>query len=156
MEIQNWIFAQLVIDVILGICLLLFIRYYIKAKKAGIKTGEAFQGTEIIISEMQELTRQLDRNLEEKKELSRKILNQLDEGLKKAEESYNQLQGLIREMGTAGTSQDAARDRGKIWSTVSSLLAKGLSKEEIAQHTGISVSEIELLLKLHQRTGKIT
>ena len=49
-------------------------------------------------------------------------------------------------------TQDIIKDKEKIWSSVSSLLAKGLSKEEIAQHIGISVGEIELLLKFHKQT----
>jgi predicted transcriptional regulator len=155
MDIQNWIIAQLVIDAVLGFCILLFIRSYMKSKKTNNDIGDIFQKPENIISEMQELTRQLDRNLEEKKELSRVILNQLDDGLKRAEETFNQLQGVVREFGTKGVNtQDIIKDREKIWSSVSSLLAKGLSKEEIAQHIGISVSEIELLLKFHKQTKK--
>ena len=100
MDIQNWIIAQLIIDAFLGFCILLFIRSYTKSKKTDNVAGDIFQRPENIITEMQELTRQLDRNLEEKKELTRVILNQLDEGLKRAEETFNQLQGVIREFST--------------------------------------------------------
>ena len=155
MDIQNWIIAQLVIDAVLVFCILLFMRSYLRSKKTENDFGDIFQKPENIISEMQEITRQLDRNLEEKKELSRLILSQLDDGLKRAEESFKQLQGVIREFSSkGGNSRETIKDREKIWVSVSSLLAKGLSKEEIAQHIGISVSEIELLLKLHSRTKK--
>lgn len=153
MDIQDWIIAQLVIDAVLGFCILLFMRLYLKSVKRGHNTGGAFQRPEEIIREMQELTRQLDRNLEEKKEISRMILGQLDEGLKRAEDSYMQLQGIVREIGTRGTDspREKVNDREKIWSSVNILLSKGMSREEVAQHTGISVSEIDLLLKIHNK-----
>lgn len=152
MDIQNWIIAQLVIDVVLGFCIVLFMRSYMKSKKDDNDINDIFRKPEAIISEMQELTRQLDRNLKEKKELSRIILDQLDDGLKRADDSFNHLQGIIKEFSTKGVnSQGTVKDSEKMRSSVNGLLAKGLSKEEIAQHTGISVSEIDLLLKLHSR-----
>ncbi len=149
MDIHNWIIAQLAIDAFLAFCILLFIRHYIKSKKKDDRSSDIFQRPEVIISEMQELTKQLDKNLEEKKELSRKILHQLDEGLKRAEESFDQLQGVIREFSTKGPdSRNTVKDSEKMWSSVRSLMAKGVKKEEIAQYMGISVGEIDLMVKL--------
>jgi len=149
MEAHSWIIGQIIIDIILAVLLLWFIRFHFRGKRSGHDTGETFREPEAILSEMRNISQALEKNLEEKKELSRHILGQLDEGLKRAEERYQQIQKIVQEYSTNMAYQPGIlKDSRQARSSVNALLAKGLSRNEIAQHLGISVGEIELLLKL--------
>ncbi len=149
METQSWIIGQIIIDIFMAALLLWFIRYRTKGKGADNNLGRVFERSEKILSEMRELSRQLDKNLEEKRMLSRKILGQLDEGMHRADEAYRQFQDIIRDYGHDRCPiPDPLADSSRIKSSVKALLERGLSREEVAQHLGISVGEIELLIKL--------
>jgi hypothetical protein len=149
MEAHSWIIGQIIIDIIMAALMLWFIRFHFKKKRPGQDIGAAFREPEIILSEMRQISRTLEKNLEEKKELSRHILGQLDDGLKRAEERYQQIQKIVQGYSTNLTYQpDILKDARQARSSVNALLAKGLSRKEIAQHLGISMGEIELLLKL--------
>ncbi len=152
MEANNWIIGQLIIDIIMAALLLYFLRSHLKSKGTYVDPETTFKRSETILAEMREISQGLEKNLAEKKELSRNILGQLDAGLKKAEESYQQIQGIIKEFsGNQIGRHDSLRDPEKTRSSVNALLAKGLSKKEISQHLGLSIGEIELLLKLVSR-----
>ncbi|MBW2609904.1 MAG: hypothetical protein JRC68_06135 [Deltaproteobacteria bacterium] len=153
MEAHSWIIGQIIIDIIMLSLILWFIRFHFKRNIPGQDIGVTFQEPEAILSEMRQISRTLEKNLEEKKELSRHILRQLDEGLKKAEDRYQQIQKIIREYSTNSAYQPGIlKDARQARSSVNALLAKGLSRKEIAQHLGISAGEIELLLKLQAHT----
>lgn len=152
MEVQTWIISQIVIDIIIAILILWFIKSHLKGKKSVNHNDSLFKEPEMILSEMRQLSQQLDKNLKEKKEISRNILDQLDEGLQRADETFRQVQKIIKEFGTVTTcSKTPLEDTDRIRESVNSLLAKGLSREEIAQHLGISIAEIELLIKFQDR-----
>lgn len=149
MEAQNWIIGQIIIDIIIAVLLLLFIKLHFKRREPGNDMEAIFHKSEKILTEMGELSRQFEKNLEEKRELSRKIIGQLDESLKMAEQTFRQVQTGIKGLGTnIAHLPDTSRDAAQVRSSVNALLAKGLSREEVAQHLGISVGEIELLIKL--------
>lgn len=152
MEIQTWITGQIAIEIIL-ICLMLwFLKSHLTMRKKNSELNSVFEKPEKILAEMRELTRQLDKNLEEKKEIGNKILRQLEDILKKADRSYSQLQGIMKEYGSQPAhSNYTGHDSQRIRRSVNDLMDDGLSKEEIAQQLGISVSEIELLVKLQNR-----
>ncbi len=120
-------------------------------RKKNSELNSFFEHPERILAEMRELTRQLDKNLEEKKEISKKMLGQLEDILKKADRSYNQLQNILKEYSSRPASHHPEHDSDRIRTSVNDLLKQGLSKEEIARELGISVGEIELLMKLHGR-----
>lgn len=152
METQSWIISQIVIDIFMAALLFWFIRYRAKAKGVDNNLGMEFERSDKILSEMRELSRQLDKNLEEKRELSRIILGQLDEGMQRAEEAYKQFQNIIRDYSPDRVPiPDPLADSRRIKKSVKALLKRGLSREEIAQYLGISVGEIELLIKLQPR-----
>lgn len=152
MEVQTWIIGQIGIDIIIAILILWFIKSHLKVKNSVNYNDSVFQEPERILSEMRQLSLQLDKNLKEKKEISRNILDQLDEGLQRADETFRQIQNIIKEFGThTARSKDPLKETDKIRESINSLLAKGLSREEIAQHIGISVGEIELLIKFQDR-----
>jgi len=151
MEAHSWIIGQIIIDIIMAALMLWFIRFHFKKKRPGQDIGATFREPETILSEMRQISRTLEKNLEEKKELSRHILGQLDDGLKRAEERYQQIQKIIQGYSTNMTYQpDILKDARQARSSVNALLAKGLSRREISQHLGISAGEIELLLKLQK------
>jgi Trp operon repressor len=152
MEIQTWVIGQAAIEIIIIFLLLWFIKSHLAMRKKNTDLGEIFEKPEQILAEMRELTRQLDKNLEEKKEISNKMLKQLDEILDKADQSYHQLQNIIKEYSSRPFhSFDSENDSLRVRSSVNDLLKKGISKQEIAQKLGISIGEIELMLKLQNR-----
>jgi hypothetical protein len=154
MDVHNWIIGQVVIDIIIGALLLWFLKSQYKGKKPGQELRDALLESETIISEIRQISSNLDRNLEEKRELSRRILEQLDESLDKAKKSYQQLQKLLREYGAnLPSGNESLNNTEKTRESVNALLAKGLSKEEISRHLDIPLGEMELLLKFQRRTS---
>jgi len=149
MDSQIWIIPQMVIDILLVALLLWSVKSQHAQQKSHQELETVFQKSEHILSEMRQISQSLDKNLEQKKELSRHILSQLDEGLKRAEASYQQLSKIMRKPVTSLEPDPMDfRDSSSVRSSVKALLAKGLSKEEIAQYTGLDQGEIELMLKL--------
>ena len=154
MEAQSWIIGQVIIDLFIAALLVWSIRLHFKDNSKSIDSEKIFAKSEKILSDMNELSQSLDKNLEEKRELSRKTLRRLDEGLRRAEDSFQQIQKLIREFGAKVNPQsEIMNDTQKTRSSISRLLDKGLSKEEIAHLLGISIGEIELLSKLQPRSS---
>jgi hypothetical protein len=150
-ETQIWIIGQIFVDVVLVVLLLWFVKFNDKRTIPWQDFETVFQKSESILYEMREISLALEKNLEEKKALSRHILEQLEEGMKRAEESYRQICNIVRKSGAA-VSEGSLSSKGtsQMRSSINALSAKGLSKEEIAQHLGISVGEIELLIKLQR------
>jgi len=158
MELQTWVIGQIIIEAVIILLILWFIKSHLALRKKNEDLKMVFSEPENILSEMKELTHQFDQNLEDKKELSNRILGQLDEVLEKADQSYMRLQGIIKEYSSTNLhNQNNEKESNRIRTSVNNLLEKGLPKEEIAQHLGISVSEIELLIKLqnHQLEERI-
>jgi len=155
MEIQNWIMVQMVIDLVIACLLLWFIRLNMKSRKADSELDEAFRRSEAILDEIRELSLSLDKNLEEKRKISARILGQLDETLERADEACSRVRDAARDLGanTAG-SKNLPKNSDQIRSSVNALISRGLQKEEIAQHMGMSVDEIDLLIKLQNHSGQ--
>ena len=152
MTIETWVIGQTAIEIIIIFLLLWFIKSHLAMRKKNIDLSAVLEKPEQILAEMKELTRQLDKNLEEKKEISSRMLGQLDDILKKADQSYNQLENLIKEYSSRPVhSFNSEHDSRRVRTSVNDLLKQGLSKQEIAQRLGISVGEIELLVKLQNR-----
>ncbi len=152
MEIQTWVIGQTAIEIIIIVLLLWFIKSHLAMRKKNADLSAVFEKPEQILAEMRELTRQLDKNLEEKKEISHKMLGQLDEILDKADQTYNQLQSIIKEYSSRPVNScNSENDTRRVRTSVNDLLKKGLTKQEIARQLGISVGEIELLIKLQSR-----
>jgi hypothetical protein len=152
MEIQTWVIGQTAIEIVIIFLLLWFIKSHLAMRKKNSDLSAVFEKPEQILIEMRELTRQLDKNLEEKKELSNKMLGQLDEVLEKADQSYFQLQSIIKEYSSKPVQpHNSEHDSRRVRTSVNDLLKQGLSKQEIAQQLGISIGEIELLIKLQNR-----
>lgn len=150
METQIWIIGQIAIDAIMVALLLWFLKFQSRRQISWQEQESLIRRSESILSEMREITLSLEKNLDEKRTLSRQILEQLDQGLMRAEASYKQFADLLPRSGNnmadpSGPAKDTAQTRNSVYS----LLKKGLSKEEIARHLGISVGEIDLMLKLH-------
>ncbi|NLA74298.1 MAG: hypothetical protein GX846_02280 [Deltaproteobacteria bacterium] len=158
MDIQTWVIGQLLVEIVIIGLMLWFIRGHNDMKKKNNEIEALFENPEKIISEMQEITRLLENNLEEKKEISRRMLGQLEDILKRADHTYNELQSLMKEYSSSPAVHPAAQDSKRMLASVNDLLRRGHSKEEISGKLGISIGEIELLVKLNKRdkneTGK--
>jgi hypothetical protein len=148
MKTEFWIFCQMIIDMIMFGLLIWLVLLMYRRQKSGQEFDGPFQRSEIIISEMKEVSRALEKNLEQKKELSRNILKQLDEGLKRAEGWSQKMTLMDREFGQRigrSPSLESAEERR---TAINDLLKRGLSQEKVAKYLGMSVGEIELILKL--------
>jgi hypothetical protein len=149
MDIQNWIMAQMGIDLVIVVVLLWFIRSNTKGKRPDNDLDEKIRKSEAVLVQMRELSLSLERNLEEKRRQSLTTLDQLEEAVEHAEKSYESIKNAARDIGaTSGRSKNTAKSSDQIRSSVKALIAKGMSREEIAQHLGMSVDEIDLLIKL--------
>jgi hypothetical protein len=154
MEIQNWIMVQMAIDLVIVCLLLWFIRLNMKPRKPDGEVDEAFRRSEAILSEIRELSLSLDKNLEEKRKISARILGQLDETLEKAEDACSRIREAARDLGAnPGGSKNLPKNSDQIRTSVKALISKGLPREEIAQHLGMSLDEIDLLIKLQNHSG---
>jgi hypothetical protein len=151
MEPQVWIGIQIFIDLIMVAVLAWFLRSHSRIRMSWQDHEMVIQKAESILAEMRQISQALETNLQEKKELGKHILAQLDQGLERAEETYLQISKLNPRPGHPMGQADPMKDADRTRSTIHTLLRKGLSREEIAQQLGISVGEIELLLKLQPR-----
>ena len=155
MESQFWIIAQIVIDVFLVLVLIWFAKLQFSQHKSEQKFQSAFEKSEAILSEMKQISLSLEQNLEQKRTLSREILTQLDEGLARAEKTRRQLSDIIKiSADSLQPGQNEPKDSRHIKSAVTALLAKGLTREEIALYMGLSINEIDLFMKLRSKTDK--
>jgi hypothetical protein len=151
MDAQFWIIGQIMIDVIMVALLFWFARLQFRKQPPWQEFKAVIEKSESILSEMEQLGQALEKNLAEKKKLSRHILEQLDQGLTRAQRNYEQIQKVLLE--TTNPLSDRAvpaKDNERMVSSIKTLLAKGLARQEIAQHLGISVAEIELIIKLNR------
>jgi hypothetical protein len=149
MDAQTWIICQIIIDIIMVAILLWLGKLHSKRKMPWQSFEAAIHKSETVLSEMKQIGQLLEKNLDEKKDLTHHILEQLDQGLKRAEERYQQICKIILKPDTTRTDQASpSKDTNHTIFSINALLRKGLSKEEVAQHLGISVGEIELLIKL--------
>ena len=154
MEIQNWIMVQMAIDLIIACLLLWFIRLNMKSKKTDNEMDDALRKSEGILAEIRELGLNLDKSLEEKRRLGNRMLEQLDETIDRAEDACRRVKDAARDLGAnPERSKGVPKNSDQIRSSVKALISKGLPREEIAQHLGMSVDEIDLLIKLQNNSG---
>jgi hypothetical protein len=155
MDIQYWIMAQMVIDLVIACILLWFIRINMKTKRTGADPDEALRKSEGILAEIRDLSLNLDRNLEEKQRVSSMILEELEDTIERAEETCNRVRDAAKDIGAnQDRSKGMPKNSDQIRASVKSLISKGLPREEIAQHLGMSVDEIDLLIKLQTHSGR--
>jgi hypothetical protein len=152
-ETQSWIIFQILIDIIMAVLLLWFIRFHFKTRGTGSHTETAFKKAEEILTEMGQISQGLEKNLDEKKLLSQNILEQLDKGLKKAEERYNLIEQSIKNLDKSKTDQSGhvINDKKHIQKSINELIGKGYSEKEISRILGIPAGEIELLIKFQEK-----
>jgi hypothetical protein len=149
MEIQSWIFGQIVIDIIIAVILILFIFFQFKKKGNNEFIKPSWGNVEDILTEIEQITKVMGKNLEEKRELSAQIIEQLEQVIAKAEKSRKQFQKMVKEYNTnMGCKPGMLEDMDNARHSINALLNKGASRKEISKHLGISLAEIDLLLKL--------
>jgi hypothetical protein len=155
MEIQNWIIVQMVLDLFIACVLLWLLRLNMKSKGADNEQDEMFRKSQGILAEMRALSLSADRNLEEQERRSRMILEDIDEAIRRAEDICIRLNDSTKDLGAnTERSKNVPKNSDQVRTSVKALIAKGLSREEIAQHLGMSVDEIDLLIKLHSHSGQ--
>ena len=156
MDIQLWIIGQIAIDLLMG-AVLLWVLVSVSRRKTreGEERRQAAERSEKILAEMNAITRELEENLEEKRELTSRLLGRIEESLARAEKRYDQFQDLFDAADSASNRDTVSvNSNPSTKDAIRSLLGKGMSKEEVAQHLNISVGEIELLLKLGNKGSR--
>jgi hypothetical protein len=149
LEVELWIIGQILIDAALVALLVWFVKFNEKRRIPWQDFDAVYEKSRGILSEMKEISLSLERNLEEKRQLSRLILAQLDEGIERAEESSRQVLGMVHKSDTMSTQASTVmKDSPDTRASISALFARGVPKEDIAQHLGISLGEVELFVKL--------
>jgi hypothetical protein len=149
MDIQNWIMAQMGIDLIIVCILLWFIKLNMKGKRPGSELDEKLRKAEKTLAQIRELSQNMEKNLGEKQRQGRSMLEQLDESVERAEQIFERVKNAAKDIGAnPERSKNVPKNSEQMRSSVKALLAKGLPREEIAQHLGMSVDEIDLLIKL--------
>ena len=150
MEFQSWIFGQIVIDIGIVLILLTFIFFHFKMKKNNEYSNASLKNAEEIISEMEQITQLMGKNLEEKRELNTRVVAQLEQVIAKAEKTRKQLQKIVSDSSIRlGNGYVTQEDMENTRQSINELLNKGISQKEISRHLGISQAEIDLFLKLH-------
>jgi len=150
MEIQSWIIFQIVMDLIIAALLLWFVFANILSKRNRILQNnvEKFKRPEDILSEMREISRDLERNLIEKKDLSCSILKSLDEGLERGRKNSLEIQKILKEYSAHRIQTDMIKETEESKQVIKKLFSKGISRKEISQKLDIPLDEINLILKL--------
>jgi len=149
MDIQNWIMAQMGIDLIIVCILLWFIKLNMKGKRPDNELDEKLLKAERTLTQIRELSQNMEKSLGEKQRQGRSMLEQLDESVERAEEIFERVKNTAKDIGAnPERSKNVPKNSEQMRSSVKALLAKGLPREEIAQHLGMSVDEIDLLIKL--------
>jgi len=150
MNMEMWIIGQIAIDAILaGILFWVVVMNGRRRSREWDARDEALRKSEEILAQMNDIARELDENLEEKRELTHRLLGRLEETLERAEHRYEQFNDLFQ-----STEPASNRDHVSLHQTrgtrasIRALLDKGLTKEEAAQRLGLPVGEVELFLKL--------
>lgn len=154
------IFGQILIDLIILTLLIWLIKISGNRAKPKSSNIDDFQMPDVLVKEMREISEALDKNLEQKKILSHDILTRLNDGLEQAEayakkiEKINEAHGFQEAYGFQLREKGSdSKDREQTRSSIQALISKGFSREEIARHLGITLGEIELLIKL--QPGKV-
>jgi hypothetical protein len=143
------IFGQILIDLIILALLVWLIRVTGERVKSERSPMGDLQMPEVLVKEIREIAEDLGKNLEQKRRISHDILSRLDDKLEQAD-AFVKIMENIRQADCLqfGERIFDSKDREQTRSSIQSLLSKGFSKEEIARHLGITLGEIELLIKL--------
>lgn len=147
--------GQMLIDIVILILLVWLIKVSGNRANPGESKVDDLQAPEALVREMREIAVDLEKNLEQKRTLSRDVLARLEDELEQAEAYVRRMEKINEACGhqlRERTSDSNNRDRTR--SSIQSLLAKGFSRDEIAQHLGIPLGEIELLIKLQPNTAE--
>jgi len=143
------IFGQILIDLIILTLLIWLIKVSGNRAKPERSNINDFPIPEVLVKEMREIAEGLDKNLEQKKILSHDILARLNDGLEQAEAYAKRIEKINEAYGFQLRERVSdLKDRDQTRSSIQALISKGFSREEIARHLGITLGEIELLLKL--------
>ena len=143
------IFGQILIDLVILTLLIWLIKASVSRGKPERSNIEDFQIPEDLVKEMREIAEDLGKNLEQKKILSHDILAKLNDGLEQAEAYAERIEKINEAYGFQLRERvSELKDREQTRSSIQALISKGFSREEIARHLGLTLGEIELLIKL--------
>lgn len=155
MEVKIWIIGQLAVDVVMLAILVGVLHLHWKRRIAFEGFQAVLTQSEGLLSEMLKISGSLERNLEEKKGLTSALLTDLDTRIVQAQEASQRIQQmLVRWEKDLATGSWGGTARGPSRETIDALLSKGLTREDISRHFGVSVGELELILKLREGSAK--
>lgn len=152
---QIWIGLQICLDLLMVALLVWFLRTFSRLHASWGRHEAAVSKAEAILAEMRDISRSLEANLKEKKELSHRILTEMDQELKRAEASCSRISALVPKTAPGFSGQPDASEGVRTRASVRGLIGRGLPKEEIARTLGISLGEVELVVKLFPEDGSL-
>jgi len=148
MEFKTLVIGQFVLDlIILGILILLG-RLHLNRKAVAADFNRAMERSMSLIKEMESLGESLQGILEEKREITRKLIEDLDARLQRAQVIRDEIKSVMdKSRGSLGSGRTHER-MSVTGELIEKLMAKGLSKEEVARRLGLTTGELELIMKL--------
>jgi hypothetical protein len=155
MEIEFWIVGQIVVDIIIFILLVVFLRGYLRHQKVSGFHRESVRQSRVLMDEMKEIAGMLEKNLQEKKRLMAQLFEEMESNACRAEKASDNLKKCLLGYSRKNSPFQRAMDKMEpTKKTVAAMRAKGLSKEEISRYLNIPAGELELILKLHEGSKK--
>jgi len=155
MGLQELVAGEILVDLVL-LALLSGLIFRLRQRKAG--SGHPVQPeTFTVVEEIQQLHRDLEKNLSEKRELTRDILTKLEHRLASAEKLSRRLEGLLAQaekINPGSTWQDHVAEDTRS-AAVRALGAQGLSASDIASILQLPLGEVRLMLKLPKGPGSV-
>ena len=151
-----WIIGQIAVDILMLILLVAVVKFHLKQRISLERFEAAAQESELLLSQMRQISDTLEKNLDHKRELTRHLLGELDKRLNKAEKASVELHSILNRSHqylASGLNRRPDSDTSK--ESIRILLDKGLSKDEISKRLGIPVAELELILKLQSPVDKV-
>jgi hypothetical protein len=152
MQEQLWVIAQLAIDILMFILLVVVLKNMAARRRAPVDPANpTFSPPEQLLKEMREIGEALEKNLEEKKTLSKKVVGELEILLADAENAALKLESLLNTWQKRGLDErKSPTDTARLKQSAKALLEKGLARKEIARRLDIPLGELELMLKLQE------
>jgi hypothetical protein len=151
MQEQFWVIAQLAIDILMFIFLVVVLKNMAARRRAAVDPNPSFSPPEQLMKEMREISAALEKNLEEKKILSKKVIGELEILLTDAENAALKLENLMNTWQKRGFDKNkSADDTHRLKKSAKALVEKGLTRKEIARRLDIPLGELELMLKLQE------
>ncbi|RLB39237.1 MAG: hypothetical protein DRH20_04065 [Deltaproteobacteria bacterium] len=148
MDVQVWIFSQVMIDAVMFGLILLLLRVQRKNRVSMDEVKTTHEKTRQLLGEMREIGSVLEKNLEEKRRLTRSLFEELDRRTAEARRHIQEYRKIHRDLEAPRRAEAPSNSGRRLGERARGLMDKGMSLREAARHLDVPSGELELLLKL--------